>query len=151
ARPWPASRRDSHSPVRTASNGLFRNCIECRGNYLPPKGSLKRRSPASSVVWRLPDGRVSWRSPEDCRFLRTERPQSTPQNASRTLRRSKWTHPAQRNRRSPESEETTMSLQQAITDFRGQFRGTVIEPQDPGYDEARKVYNGMIDRKPRLI
>jgi FAD binding domain len=44
-----------------------------------------------------------------------------------------------------------MSLQEAITEFRGQFRGTVIEPQDPAYDEARKVYNGMIDRRPRLI
>ncbi len=44
-----------------------------------------------------------------------------------------------------------MSLQQSITEFRTQFRGAVIEPQDQGYDEARKVYNGMIDRKPRLI
>jgi UDP-N-acetylenolpyruvoylglucosamine reductase len=44
-----------------------------------------------------------------------------------------------------------MSLQQAITDFRGQFRGAVLEPQDPGYENARKVYNGMIDRRPRLI
>ena len=42
-----------------------------------------------------------------------------------------------------------MSLQQAIAEFRGQFRGIVIEPGDGGYDEARKVYNGMIDRKPR--
>jgi FAD/FMN-containing dehydrogenase len=44
-----------------------------------------------------------------------------------------------------------MSLQQAIQEFRGQFRGTVQEPGDGGYDEARKVYNAMIDRKPRLI
>jgi hypothetical protein len=44
-----------------------------------------------------------------------------------------------------------MSLQQAITEFRGQFRGTVLAPGDGGYDEARKVYNGMIDRKPALI
>src|SRR5579871_4428609 len=44
-----------------------------------------------------------------------------------------------------------MSLQQAINDFRGQFRGVVIEPSDAAYDEARKVYNAMIDRKPRLI
>jgi len=44
-----------------------------------------------------------------------------------------------------------MPLQEAITEFRGQFRGAVIEPQDAAYDEARKVYNGMIDRKPRLI
>jgi len=44
-----------------------------------------------------------------------------------------------------------MSLQQAITEFRGQFRGAVIDPEDAAYEEARKVYNGMIDRRPRLI
>src|SRR5439155_18642340 len=30
-------------------------------------------------------------------------------------------------------------------------RGTVIEPGHPGYDAARKVNNGMIDRRPRAI
>jgi FAD/FMN-containing dehydrogenase len=35
--------------------------------------------------------------------------------------------------------------------FRAGFRGTLIEPHDRGYDEARSVYNGMIDRRPRLI
>ena len=44
-----------------------------------------------------------------------------------------------------------MSFETAISEFRSQFRGAVIQPQDQGYDEARKVYNGMIDRKPRLI
>jgi len=44
-----------------------------------------------------------------------------------------------------------MSLQEAIQKFRGQFRGAVHEPGDAGYEEARKVYNAMIDRKPRLI
>ncbi len=44
-----------------------------------------------------------------------------------------------------------MSLQQTITEFRSQFRGNVLAPEDTGYDEARKVYNGMIDRKPALI
>ena len=39
-----------------------------------------------------------------------------------------------------------------VTDeFRAAFRGELIEPGDPGYDEARSVYNGMIDRRPRLI
>ena len=35
--------------------------------------------------------------------------------------------------------------------LRSAFRGELIEPGDPGYDEARAVYNGMIDRRPRLI
>src|SRR2546421_5294125 len=31
------------------------------------------------------------------------------------------------------------------------FRGELIAPDDAGYDEARKVYNGMIDRRPGLV
>src|ERR1700676_32187 len=38
-----------------------------------------------------------------------------------------------------------------IAAFRASLRGGLIEPSDPSYDEARKVYNGMIDRRPRLI
>jgi hypothetical protein len=41
--------------------------------------------------------------------------------------------------------------QEAITQFRSQLRGELIEPTDPRYDEARKVYNAMISRRPRLI
>ena len=44
-----------------------------------------------------------------------------------------------------------MSLQEAITEFRSQLRGEVIEPGEGSYEEARKVYNGMISRRPRLI
>ena len=31
------------------------------------------------------------------------------------------------------------------------FRGTLIRPGDHDYDTARAVYNGMIDKRPRLI
>jgi FAD/FMN-containing dehydrogenase len=39
----------------------------------------------------------------------------------------------------------------AIAAFRASLRGELIEPGDAGYEEARKVYNRMIDRRPRLI
>jgi hypothetical protein len=44
-----------------------------------------------------------------------------------------------------------MLNQEEISQFRNQLRGQLIGPEDPGYEQARKVYNGMIERKPRLI
>ncbi len=38
-----------------------------------------------------------------------------------------------------------------ITNFKASLRGELIEPGDQSYDGARKVYNAMIDRRPRLI
>ena len=38
-----------------------------------------------------------------------------------------------------------------VAAFKSALRGEVIVPGDARYDEARKVYNGMIDRRPRLI
>lgn len=35
--------------------------------------------------------------------------------------------------------------------IRGRFEGELLEPGDDGYDEARTVFNAMIDRRPRLI
>jgi len=38
-----------------------------------------------------------------------------------------------------------------LTALRDKLLGAVITPSDPGYDEARAVYNGMIDRRPLAI
>jgi FAD/FMN-containing dehydrogenase len=39
----------------------------------------------------------------------------------------------------------------AIEAFRASLRGQLLRPGDGGYDEARKVWNAMIDRYPALI
>lgn len=38
-----------------------------------------------------------------------------------------------------------------VTLMRTELRGPVIAPGDPEYDEARKIYNGMIDRRPAAM
>jgi FAD/FMN-containing dehydrogenase len=38
-----------------------------------------------------------------------------------------------------------------VAELRGQLRGALLTPADPGYDEARRVHNGLIDRHPALI
>src|SRR5438045_9170879 len=42
-------------------------------------------------------------------------------------------------------DESTISV------IRGRFAGDLLEPGDVGYNEARTVFNAMIDRRPRLI
>jgi hypothetical protein len=39
----------------------------------------------------------------------------------------------------------------AIAALKSELRGELIEPSDTRYDAMRKVYNSMIDRRPRLI
>ncbi len=38
-----------------------------------------------------------------------------------------------------------------IDSFATNLRGKLIRPGDPGYDDARALYNGMIDKRPRMI
>jgi FAD/FMN-containing dehydrogenase len=49
-----------------------------------------------------------------------------------------------------------MALEDAMTDqatatFEASLRGRLIRPTDTDYDSARCLYNGMIDKRPRLI
>jgi FAD/FMN-containing dehydrogenase len=39
----------------------------------------------------------------------------------------------------------------SLETLRATFRGALIQPGDAAYDEARKLYNGMIDKRPALI
>ncbi len=40
---------------------------------------------------------------------------------------------------------------ETLNQFRDEFRGRTVEPGDTNYDEIRALYNGMIDKRPRLI
>jgi len=44
-----------------------------------------------------------------------------------------------------------MLNEEMINTFNESLRGELIQPTDSNFDEARKVYNGMIDRHPALI
>jgi FAD/FMN-containing dehydrogenase len=38
-----------------------------------------------------------------------------------------------------------------VTNFKASLRGRLIQAKEPGYDEARRLYNGMIDKRPLAI
>jgi FAD/FMN-containing dehydrogenase len=38
-----------------------------------------------------------------------------------------------------------------LQELRASFSGSILEPGDAGYDEARTVHNGLVDRRPALI
>ncbi len=44
-----------------------------------------------------------------------------------------------------------VSLTDAVTTLAATFTGQVLRPGDPGYDEVRKVHNGLIDKRPAVI
>jgi FAD/FMN-containing dehydrogenase len=39
----------------------------------------------------------------------------------------------------------------AVAELRSSFRGALLRPGEEGYDEARRIWNGAIDRRPALI
>ena len=44
-----------------------------------------------------------------------------------------------------------MLSEKTIEEFKTSLRGVLIQPHDADYHEVRKLYNGMIDKRPRLI
>lgn len=49
------------------------------------------------------------------------------------------------------SSDGTYLEETSIQNFKGNFHGELIRIGDNGYDEARKIYNAMIDKQPGLI
>lgn len=45
---------------------------------------------------------------------------------------------------------TTLS-HEVIEGFKSTIRGEVLRPADPGYEDARRIWNAMVDRRPALI
>ncbi|HLF21114.1 MAG TPA: FAD-binding oxidoreductase [Aestuariivirga sp.] len=43
------------------------------------------------------------------------------------------------------------SLSQSVTDLAKTFGGQLLQPADAGYEEARKVHNGLVNKRPALI
>ncbi len=44
-----------------------------------------------------------------------------------------------------------MSSEKAIGQLKASLRGRLVLPRDEDYDSHRKVWNGMIDKRPALI
>src|SRR5262245_1322394 len=40
---------------------------------------------------------------------------------------------------------------QALADFSSSISGSVLGPGDEGYEDSRRVHNGLIDRRPAVI
>jgi FAD/FMN-containing dehydrogenase len=38
-----------------------------------------------------------------------------------------------------------------LNEFRDTFAGEIIAPEDAGYDDARRVWNATIDRRPAVV
>lgn len=43
------------------------------------------------------------------------------------------------------------SIADAVADVATTFSGKLLDPTDAGYDEARRVHNGLVDKRPALI
>lgn len=48
--------------------------------------------------------------------------------------------------------DTARKIERAdLADLRRRLRGSIVLPEHPGYEDARRVWNGMVDRRPAII
>lgn len=47
--------------------------------------------------------------------------------------------------------EVVSALTQSVSEHAPTFSGQLIQASDPDYEEARRVHNGLVDRRPALI
>src|SRR5438270_11992718 len=47
--------------------------------------------------------------------------------------------------------ESRTGVAEAATALAGSFAGRILQPADIGYEEARRVHNGLVDKRPALI
>lgn len=51
-----------------------------------------------------------------------------------------------------EQQHTPVTLEETeVQELAAHLRGTLLRPNDAGYEQARAVYNGMINKHPALI
>ena len=46
---------------------------------------------------------------------------------------------------------STTAINEAVAAASAGFSGRLIQPEEAGYDEARRVHNGLVDKRPALI
>ena len=51
----------------------------------------------------------------------------------------------------PRERSTSIVRAASLSTFRDAFSGEVVLPEDPDYDRARSVWNGLVDRRPALV
>lgn len=51
----------------------------------------------------------------------------------------------------PAAPAATPALEETVLEFQASLRGTLLRPGDTGYEEGRRVWNGLIDRRPAVI
>ena len=139
-----ASRGDQPCPARRERRAASSASVRSRQ---PPPTSDRR----SASRWRL----LTFESaPEEARNERLERSDCASANAFGTVASCNLppshTSPEEKKEHHDHPDQTRAAhrRERARRASRRTFRGDVIGPEDPGYDDARRVQNGMIDRAP---